>query len=126
MKKSLCKHLLLLMVAVLSITSLTSCKDDDDSKSNESRLVGTWVTEVYESGDYYTFTLVLNKDGKGLYVIEDDFDSESTVIKWSVVGESILSIAFADEDYEDPISYSFSLSKDGKTLKWSNYTFKKK
>ena len=115
------------MIAVLSVASFTSCKDDDDdSKSNESRLVGTWVADVYESGEYYTLTLALNKDGKGLYIVEDDSDSESSAIKWSVIGENILSIAFADDDYEDPISYSFTLSKDGKTLSWSMYTFKKK
>lgn len=127
MKKNLSKHLLLLMLAVFSMVSLTCCKDDNDNpKSNESRLVGTWVAEMYEDGDFYTLTLVLNKGGKGQFISSYDYEVVSDNISWSIRGENYLTIHFYEDPREDPFTEPFSLSQDGKTLYWLDCTFKKK
>lgn len=94
--------LLLLAVAVVGTTTLTSCNDEPGSGKND--LVGTWY--YYDEGDIdYDYFLEFKKNGK-CYDSDDEVEYRYEYDPKT----SILTIYYEDGD-EDELSVEFITSK---------------
>lgn len=113
LKKLSALFFVLLAVAMVA----TSCKKDDNDGKHNSDLVGTWVYEKYESytwGGGYSYQEIFEfkSNGSGTYSKADNYDSDSESFKWSSTKNTI-TIKWEDDD---PGTYNYSLSSDGKAL----------
>lgn len=116
------KPLLVLMIVALNVI-FVSCSNDDD-KSNEPTIVGTWELikheyntysndiskDVVENGDGSTLTFKGDGTGISVYVSEDGV-SENETFSWKQDGTKITVIYRSEDENEDEYTDTGEIQK---------------
>ncbi|MBO4955795.1 MAG: hypothetical protein J6C77_05275 [Muribaculaceae bacterium] len=112
------KKLTALFAILLAMVVIAPACSDDDDKGSSNPLVGTWVG--YDDKDNSEIIYVFKADGTGYE--EYEFDSEPEEFRW-VATESSITLT-----YEDGSTYtaSYSLSDNGKTLRYDGDIYTKR
>ncbi len=90
-----------------STESAVSKDESKTSSSDETGLVGKWVSEEYNGGFVYTF----NDDGTGNY----DMMGSVMDLTYTIDSDTKMTITFLAEGY-DPMSVNYSLEGDKFTI----------
>lgn len=110
----------LMAVLPVMMISLVSCSsDDDEEKSNDTSLVGTWVEDTNRV--YEVLHKQFNADGSGYHWATDNGEIDSwgkTPISWRASGNSLY-IIFSGEDEE---KYTYKINGDKLTTTFEGET----
>lgn len=101
------------IVAVIMCVNFTACSDDDDEEQGGNAVVGTWSTEIYTDGDYYTTLITYNADGSCTskeYKQNNPNDVETDKGKYQVDGNKLSIWWKSEKEFDEPWTCTFTIS----------------
>jgi hypothetical protein len=101
------------IVAVIMCVNFTACSDDDDEEQGGNAVVGTWSTEIYTDGDYYTTLITYNADGSCTskeYKQNNPNDVETDKGKYQVDGNKLSIWWESEKEFDEPWTCTFTIS----------------
>lgn len=102
-------YLKALIFALIFALLFAACSDsDDDSKTSEEYLIGTWTGSVYDVDDdfYFDANLIFTKEGVFEFkLVEETPGHNDSNAKYRVEGGTI--VIYEDSDCDEEGTYSF-------------------